>query len=258
MTKLRTILLDALILFAVSTVFVVLADRLFSGLKGKIPKDDPVVTAIGQGDLKAVGAVIAKLEVDPATKAKATLQMDAEGRTSLMRAAYANLSEAKTLKELEEVRMPMITMLLDHGAPLNAQDHDGWTAVMWGAWSGMSEVTDGLIGHGANLSLTDKQGNTALIIAAGRGYSEVVKILLAKGADKDARNKVGETALAAAEKGMAEHPVLVYKTNNQTEGETGLILRAKMILMDWYYGILNWYYGGNPLVDYTSTIKLLR
>src|SRR5215471_14164779 len=189
MTKLRTILLDALILFAVSTVVVVLADSLFSGLKGKIPKDDPVVTAIGQGNLKNLESIIGKLEEDPATKAKATQQTDNNGRTSLMRAAYVNLADQDKIKEADDVRAPMIELLLSHGAAVDAQDHDGWTSLMWGAWSGMPKVVDELLDRKAAYSLADQQGNTAMHVAAERGRAEIVRSLLAKGASKSVTNK---------------------------------------------------------------------
>jgi hypothetical protein len=198
------------ILLVVSTVVVVLADNMFSKLKGKIPKDDPVVTAIGQGNLKGLETIISKLEADPEAKAKATQQTDNNGRTSLMRAAYVNLSESDKIKDADEVRAPMVGLLLAHGAPLDAQDHDGWTALMWAAWSGMPKVVDLLLEHGANLALADRHGNTALHIAAERGQAEIVKALLAKGADKNLRNQAGQTALADAEKGLAEHPARFY------------------------------------------------
>jgi ankyrin repeat protein len=203
MNKLRTILLDALILFAVSTVFVALADRAFSGLKGKIPKDDPVVTAIGQGDLKGLENVIAELEQNP--KLSVATQTDEHGRTALMRAAYANLADPDKLKDADTKRVAMAALLLTKGARLDAVDHDGWTALMWAAWSGLPQVAGQLLNSGANHAPADHQGNTALILAAQRGEAEIVKALLAKGADKSATNKAGQNALAAAETGRRQH-----------------------------------------------------
>ncbi|MCF7673752.1 MAG: ankyrin repeat domain-containing protein [Akkermansiaceae bacterium] len=210
MNKIRLILLDALILFAVSTVFVVFADRAFSGLKGKIPKDDPVVTAIGQGQIDGLRASIALLEKDPKVGAKVALKTDEHGRTSLMRAAYANLVDAGKLKEADDKRTEMIGVLLEHGALIDAVDHDGWTALMWACWSGMPATVDRLLESGASPAAADAEDNTALIIAAQRGHAGIVKALLAKGADRSARNKAGKTALAAAETGFAEHPANQY------------------------------------------------
>lgn len=215
MTKLHIIALDALILFAVSTVFVAVADRAFSGLKGKIPKDDPVVTAIGQGELKGLEGVVAKLEADPATKAKVAIQTDEHGRTSLMRAAYANLGDPEKLKEADGIRKPMIALLLAHGALLDGQDDDGWSALMWACWSGLPQVVESLLEHGASHTLADRQGNTALHIAARRGHAGIVQTLLAKGADRSQMNKVGENALAAAELGLQQHPARFYAGKQQ-------------------------------------------
>ena len=208
MNKIRIILLDGLILFAVSTVFVALADQAFSGLKGKIPKDDPVVTAIGKGELKNLETVIAELESK--SKLSVATQTDEHGRTSLMRAAYANLSDADQLKEADDKRAPMIATLLAHGAPINGQDEDGWTALMWAAWSGMPGVVNTLLEKDASAALADRQGNTALIIAAQRGHADIVKALLTKGASQAAKNKAGKTARDAAQTGFDQHPTSQY------------------------------------------------
>jgi ankyrin repeat protein len=210
MNKIRLIVIDALILFAVSTVFVVVADRAFSGLKDEIPKDDPVVTAIGQGKLDGLKESIALLEKDPKVGAKVALKTDEHGRTSLMRAAYLNLADAGKLKEADEIRAEMIVVLLDHGAVVDAVDHDGWTALMWACWSGMPAAVDRLLESGADSAAADAEGNTALIIAAQRGHAGIVKALLANGADRAVRNRAGNTALAAAVTGFAEHPASQY------------------------------------------------
>ncbi len=208
MNKIRIILLDALILFAVSTVFVALADQAFSGLKANIPKDDPVVTAIGKGELSNLESVIATLESN--SKASVATQTDEHGRSSLMRAAYANLSDSDKLKEADKKRVPMIATLLAHGAPVDGQDSDGWTALMWAAWSGMPGVVNALLEKSASHALADRQGNTALIIAAQRGHADIVTALLANGASQTAKNKAGRTARDAAQTGLDQHPASQY------------------------------------------------
>lgn len=215
MIKLRTILLDALILFAVSTVFVIAADFAFSGLKKKIPKDDPVVTAVGQGEIKGLETAIKEVKEDSNNRDTVVAKTDEHGRTSLMRAAYVNFADPEETAKADDKRPPMVTLLLDEGAPLNAKDHDGWTALMWASWSGLSKVVDTLLERGADIAVADQQGNTALIIAARRGNVEVVKFLLAKGADKAARNKAGHSALQAAELGLKEHPPRFYEARQE-------------------------------------------
>lgn len=211
MTKIRTILLDAAILFAVSTVFVIAADFAFSGLKKKIPKDDPVVTAIGQGEWKPVEQILEEAQKNSKSRGTVATRTDEHGRTSLMRAAYANLADAGKLAETDEVRRHMVESLLAHGSEINATDKDGWNALMWASWSGLPKVADTLIDGGANVAAKDKLGNTALMIAARRGHAEIVSKLLAKGADKNARNNAGLTAIDEAVRGMEEHPPRFYK-----------------------------------------------
>jgi len=268
MNKILTILIDALILFAVSTVFVYLADLGFSGLKKKVPKDNPVVTAIVQGEIKNLEEAI-NMKADntgnqaPQDGGNLLVRTDDQGRTALMRAAFVNLRKIKeedkevakavqddrslTLRlakdfddlktdndkikkeakgianefrelttriralaydkvaEHDEIRLPMITLLMEHGAQINARDNDGWTALMWASWSGLTKTTEKLLDSGADISFEDKQGNNAMTIAAQRGNVGVVRSLLAKGANPLTATSTGKTARAAAEMGMAEY-----------------------------------------------------
>ncbi len=206
MNKILTILLDALILFAVSTVFVYLADLGFSGLKKKIPKDDPVVTAIVQGDIGNVESVLKEVKAKQDINVKVVAKTDEHGRTALMRAAYANLSSAEAIAKTDEKRAPMIALLVEHGAPKDARDNDGWTALMWASWSGLDKTADRLLEAGAKPSVADMLGNTALSIAALRGNAAIVRSLMDKGADPSAVTLAGKTALDNARKGLAEYP----------------------------------------------------
>lgn len=204
MTKLRTILLDGAVLFAVSTVFVVLADLGFKGLKGKGMEEDPLVTAIGKGEVSGLKEVLAKLKDESGGKPVVAM-VDEHGRTALMRAAYANLGSVTRLEEEDGKRAAMVEALLGEGAALDARDRDGWTALMWAAWSGLKRTADGLLKAGADVGVADAQGNTALIIAAQGGHAGLVEALLAKGADRGQRNAAGLTALEAARAAEESH-----------------------------------------------------
>lgn len=199
MNKALWILLDAVILFAVSTLFVLIANVAFAGLKGKTPKDDPIVTAITQGKL-------AELTAAATQGGKVAALCDEHGRTALMRAAYANLSSETLNAETDAKRAAMIPVLLDQHAPLDQQDHDGWTALMWAAWSGLPKVAAELIDRGAQLTAVDSQGNTALTLAARRGQPEIVRKLIDKGASPSATTREGRSALDLARAGMREYP----------------------------------------------------
>jgi len=117
-----------------------------------------------------------------------------------------NVKLGNSLTETDETRLEIVALLLSHGAALDTVDNDGWTALMWASWSGLTKVAEKLLASGASPSFADHQGNTALIIAAQRGNADIVKALLAKGANKAAANKAGKTALEAAKIGIAQYP----------------------------------------------------
>ncbi len=199
MTPITSIILDAIILFIVSTVFVFIVNTSFSTLKKGVPQNDPVVTAILQNDTNAVTTLL-KNPANPRDKP------DSFGRTPLLWAAYANYSATNRIGEVDVKREPIIRMLLADGADVGAKDKDGWTALMWAAWSGLPRVASELLEHGALTTPADKQGNTALTLAAQRGQVEVVKVLLAKGADKMAATPAGKTALDFARTARDQYP----------------------------------------------------
>ena len=199
MTKLKEILTDGVILFAISTGFVVVMDQGFSKLKGAVKQDDPIVTAIIQGDSKKLEELVKKGD-------GVTNETDELGRAALMRAAYANYANSKTIEETDAKRVAMVEQLVKQGAQLDTLDDDGWSALMWASWSGLAQVASKLLDLGASYQFADKQGNTALIIAAQRGNAGIVKVLLAKGADRAVANKAGKTAVDAAGSGLEQYP----------------------------------------------------
>jgi len=199
MTKLKEIFSDGIILFALSTGFVMVVDKGFSKLKGAVKADDPIVTAIVQADSKKLQEVVKQGE-------SVTNETDELGRSALMRAAYANYADPATIADTDAKRVAMVELLVSHGAQLDTLDRDGWSALMWASWSGLNQVASKLLELGAAHQFADKQGNTALIIAAQRGHADIVKALLAKGADKTVANKSGKTALEAARLGLEQYP----------------------------------------------------
>ncbi len=208
MKKYRLILIDTLILCLVSTVLAILVYSAVAMLKGKVKKDDPIVTAILQGNAKEVETLVKQA-------GDVTNETDDLGRTALMRAAFANYSDTRAepgsearnlLSTADDERAGIVALLLNHGAKPDSRDNDGWSALMWASWSGLNKVAAELLDLGASQQFVDKRGNTALIIAARRGNAEIVKTLLAKGADKSVTNKAGQSALDAAKLGMAQFP----------------------------------------------------
>ena len=55
-----------------------------------------------------------------------------------------------------------------------------------------------LLEHGANIEAKDHEGSTALMKAAERGHTSIVQVLLEYGANVDAKDHLGFTALERA------------------------------------------------------------
>ncbi|MEI6674975.1 MAG: ankyrin repeat domain-containing protein [Verrucomicrobiota bacterium] len=208
MKQYRLILIDTLILCVVSTMLAIGVYTAVAMLKGKVKKDDPIVTAILQANAKEVESLVKQA-------GDVTNETDDLGRTALMRAAFANYSDTRSepgnearnlLSDTDDKRAGIVALLLSHGAKPDSRDNDGWSALMWASWSGLNKVAAKLLECGASQQFTDRQGNTALIIAAQRGNPEIVRKLLAKGADQALTNKSGRTAREAATAGMAQYP----------------------------------------------------
>lgn len=198
MTKPGIIIADMLILAAVSTIFVGAVNAAFSGLK-KGAKSDPMVTATLQGDTNAVAALLKNSATDAD-------KPDHYGRTPLLWAAYVNYSSPARTAEEDRKRGPIVQLLLANKVQIGTRDNDGWTALMWASWSGLTQVTGILLEHGADTSTADRQGNTALALAAQRGNVDIVRLLLAKGADKTVLTRTGKTARELARLGMQQYP----------------------------------------------------
>ena len=74
-------------------------------------------------------------------------------------------------------RATVLTALLQHGADVNFQDENGYTALFWAACQNQVAIIHQLLEAGADACIQDQWGNTALNLAAQRGRSEVVKLL---------------------------------------------------------------------------------
>jgi ankyrin repeat protein len=93
---------------------------------------------------------------------------------------------------------PVVRLLLDKGADPNRADRSGATALMWSV-SDEAKVRY-LLARGAKVNTSSpRTGRTPLLIAAGRpGGVSSVKLLLRKGADPMVRDKQGNSALLRA------------------------------------------------------------
>ncbi|MBF0316131.1 MAG: ankyrin repeat domain-containing protein [Oligoflexia bacterium] len=195
MKKYWPIIKDAIILLVISTAFVTLCNGIFRGLK-KTTESDLLVTAINQENAKGVQEIFAEAALNKEFKSNnrstTTLsefkkiranRIDDNGRTPIMWLAYVNLDDKKKITDADSKRVPLLETILASSTPdINARDHDGWSALMWASWSGLTSLSGKLIEKGADVKLSDRKGNTALSIAAKRGNTEIVNLLRSQGA----------------------------------------------------------------------------
>lgn len=93
---------------------------------------------------------------------------------------YSGAIHAAAYKDQETV----VRLLLDYGADINALGPVG-TALMFAAASGSEAMVRLLLDHGADVNVNDQEG-TALEIAAWKGHEALVRILLDHGANVNA------------------------------------------------------------------------
>ncbi len=95
----------------------------------------------------------------------------------------------------------MITLLLDHGAAVDAHDSEGCTPLMGAIeWNNLSGVR-ALLAHGAQVNaVSPVDGSTALIVACKRSdvSADIVQALIDSGANVNLADKWGATPLAYA------------------------------------------------------------
>lgn len=208
----KAILKDGLILMIAGLVFAFIVKLGFDQLRGDVD-ESPLVSPIIQDNIDKIKEVIGK-------DAKAVNQPDEQKRTPLMWVAYLNYGDRElvtkkstTKKEdgtevekpsLEEKRFEMTKLLLENGADVKAVDEDGWTALIWAAWTGMPTVVEELVKAGSDVNALDNQKQSALMIASQRGNDKVVEILVNAGADKTLKNAAGKGAEELANKYMVQ------------------------------------------------------
>ena len=88
--------------------------------------------------------------------------------------------------------------LLARGAPRDAKDVGGRTALYWASMTGHVDAVRALLAAGANVDAADNDGCTPLWMAAVGGYTDAVRALLAAGANVESALFMGCRPLHAA------------------------------------------------------------
>ncbi len=95
----------------------------------------------------------------------------------------------------------MVTLLIEHGADVNADPPDGMSALMRALDQGHVELAQLLLESGVEVNAVDSDmARSALHTASLRGWPDAVELLLDHGADYSLEDAYGMTALGYAGK----------------------------------------------------------
>mmetsp|Transcript_22113 Transcript_22113/g.43524 ORF Transcript_22113/g.43524 Transcript_22113/m.43524 type:complete len:397 (+) Transcript_22113:283-1473(+) len=88
--------------------------------------------------------------------------------------------------------------LVQHNAQIDAQNEEGWNALMLACRYDQPEIALSLIHRGANLDAKKHDGGTALMIACRHGQAKIAEEIIHKDVDVNAQDVEGWTALMLA------------------------------------------------------------
>jgi len=94
--------------------------------------------------------------------------------------------------------LPVVDLLLARGAPIDARNLAGATALYFAIDGDNTAVAQRLIERGANVNLAGRGGVTPLAVAAYRGNDVIAESLLARGADDSATDETGKSPIIYA------------------------------------------------------------
>ena len=105
----------------------------------------------------------------------------------------------------EEGHTDILSLLIDHGADLKAQEASGDTPLHRASWKARLETGHRLLDRGADIDARNRYNNNSLIYATMWGHVEFARMLLERGAVVDARCQHDMTALHwAASRGKTQ------------------------------------------------------
>ncbi|MCX7124089.1 MAG: ankyrin repeat domain-containing protein [Gammaproteobacteria bacterium] len=95
-------------------------------------------------------------------------------------------------------QIPIVALLVEASANLEARDADGDTPIGWAANENSVEMVKYLADLGANITSTNDIGRTPLHWACYQGFTDLAKLLIDLGADPRTRDGSSKTPLQLA------------------------------------------------------------
>jgi ankyrin repeat protein len=209
-------------------------------------RGNALIGALAGNNMKVIELIVP--HASPAARSSALVYAVENGReqavATLGRGLDAALLSAPLISAARAARQESAATLLKLGAPAEAADTRGITALMWSAYGGNAETTRALLAAGAepDRQAPDYQvgdgrlprsiGWTALLWAACLDHAEVVRALLEAKADVSVTDSRKNTALScAAENGSIESVALLQQAGakgnvDDARVRTTAILRA--------------------------------
>jgi ankyrin repeat protein/L-ascorbate metabolism protein UlaG (beta-lactamase superfamily) len=170
-----------------------------------------IFEAAESGDLETVSRL---LKADP----KLVEATNAEGDTALHLAAGCRRGEPAAL--------PIIRLLLEGGANVEARNASGQTPILYSSYAGFRQAVELFLDKGATFRYQDRNGRTPLHYAAREGKAAVVEVLIGRGAETSVKDNQGRTPLeyAALQNRAAVLEVFLRLARYDAKGPEGSIL----------------------------------
>ena len=142
----------------VSALLFLESDRVWAGVD---ERGEELYKAVSEGDVKKVAKLLEKgADVD-------YVQGKEQWRT-------LHVAARKGYREI-------VPLLIEAGADLAAQEHDGWSALHLAAYSGHTEIVEALMEGGAPVDATTEDGWTAVDVANSAKHTDIAALIAAHG-----------------------------------------------------------------------------